>query len=353
MKVLFVYYLPSGGVDTLNRQRCKALRLLGVHAEVLYYEWGAGLQNPAANPVYVTKNDIAIKHILDSGSYDAIVVTTDHVSFKRFRMLGYRGKLILEIQGYGPKLVAREQLTAAAPTINAYASALLNPNTKHIAELFAELYPHIPRFNFNNCFDSESFGYRALPRLPYPVIAWLGRIEDNKNWREFLQIGHRLAALYPKLRLWMFEDPNLANAAERAQFVQMIKELGLQDRLTLYANVPHAEMADVFSKIGDSGGFLCMTSKVEGAPYAALEAMSCRCPVLTTDSDGVSTSIYHNTTGKFYTLGNIEHAAAEARELMDNGPLREKIRTAARHHVATAFSPQLYAQQFIQMLQSI
>lgn len=353
MKVLFVYYVPSGGVETLNRQRCRALRLAGIEGHCLYYGWGAGIQNSVDFPVYISRNDIEIKHILDSNQYDAIVVTTDHASFARFSMLGFKGKFVLEIQGYGPKEVARAQLTAAMPYINQYASALLNPNTPHIAALFQELYPHKPQFNFNNCFDTTYFTYNSYIHPEYPVIAWLGRIEDNKNWREFLHIGHQLSQHVPNLRMWMFEDNHLSVPAEREQFQQLIAELGLQNRLTVRANVPNGEMPYYFSVIGDSGGFLCSTSKVEGAPYAVLEAMSCRCPVLTTDSDGVSTSVYHNATGKFYTLGNIQHAVQEGLELMHNAALREQIRAGAMQHVQQAFNPHVYAANFANMIHSV
>lgn len=353
MKVLFVYYVPSGGVETLNRQRCRALRLAGIESHCLYYNWGAGLQNPVDFPVYVTRNDISIKHYLDSCNYDVIVVTTDHASFARFRMLGYTGKLVLEIQGYGPKETARAQLTAAQPYINAHASGLLNPCTPHIAALFQELYPHIPQFNFNNCFDPAYFSYvQAVPPAS-PVIAWLGRIEDNKNWREFLYIAHHMSHIMPDLQVWMFEDNHLGIPGEREQMYQLIHELGLGGRLTIRSNVPNAEMPYYFSIIGDSGGFVCSTSKVEGAPYAVLEAMSCRCPVLSTNSDGVSTSVYHNATGKYYELGNVGHAVQEGLELMQNACLRASIRDQAQAHVRNAFSPASYVSHFFSMVHSI
>lgn len=353
MKVLFVYYVPSGGVETLNRQRCRALRQFGIEGHCLYYRWGAGLQNTMDFPVYVTQDDIAVKHILDSNQFHAIVVVTDHFAFERYRMLGYRGKLILEIQGYGPKNVAREQLSLAAPHIHTHADALLNPCTPHIDALFAELFPQKPQFRFNNCFDHQQFTYRPAPKLPHPVIAWLGRIEDNKNWREFLHIGHHLIARYPDLQLWMFEDHTLSSAAEREQFMKLIGTLGIGSNLTLRSNVPHGEMQNYFSAIGDSGGFLCSTSKVEGAPYAILEAMSCRCPVLTTNSDGVSSSIYHNVTGKYYNLGDINHAVAEAVELMENAALREHVRAGAQYHVQNNFSMEQYGRNFVAMLQCL
>ncbi|MDF2927538.1 MAG: glycosyltransferase [Paenibacillaceae bacterium] len=353
MKILFVYYVPSGGVETLNRQRCRALRQYGIEGHCLYYQWGAGMQNNADYPVYVTTDDIAVKHVLDSHQFHAVIAVTDHLSFERYRLMGYRGKLLLEIQGYGPKHVAREQLTMAAPQINAYADGLLNPCTPHIDELFAELFPAKPRFRFNNCFDHRSFTYRSAPKLSHPVIGWLGRLEDNKNWREFLHIGHHLLSYYPDLEMWMFEDHTLSSPTEREQFIQLVSSLKLGKHLTLRSNVPHDQMQQYFSAIGDSGGFLCSTSKVEGAPYAILEAMSCRCPVLSTNSDGVSSSVYHNVTGKYYNLGDIAHAVTEARDLIENLSLREQIRAGAQFHLQNNFNPELYCVNFIAMLQSM
>ena len=78
-----------------------------------------------------------------------------------------------------------------------------------------------------------------------------------------------------------------------------------------------------------------------------------RRPVLTTDSDGVSTSVHHNYTGKFYVLGNIDHAVTEALELMKEPVLREQIRDQAKRHVEQDFNPHIYAMNFAGLLQSI
>lgn len=353
MNVLFVFYVPSGGVETLNRQRCQALRRYGIQAECLYYEWGAGMQNKIDFPIYVTREEAEIRHILNARNYYAIVVTTDHASFKWFRRLGYDGRLVLEIQGYGSKENAREKLTEALPVVNAHVSGLINPNTPHITSLFKELYPNIPQFHFNNCFDSERFTYQVQPKPEHPIIGWIGRIEDNKNWREILHITDLLSYYIPDIQLWMFEDNNLAIPHEREEFMQMLDHLNLRHRLTLRSNVPNGEMPSYLSMIGDSGGFLCSTSKVEGAPLAILEAMSCRCPVLTTNSDGVSTSIVHNVTGKSYRQGDISEAVHEALELFSNFRLRENIKNAAQQRLKTAFNSDLYCREFIHMLHMI
>ena len=354
MNILFVFYVPSGGVETLNRQRCSALKMININCHFLYYRKQRELINNHDAPTFITDDDNEIKKIIDEGNYTAIIIISDYRAIKRFRDLGYTGKIILEIQGYGPKHVARSELQNAIPFVTGYGNGVLNPKTPHIVEIFNEFYPSFPKFAFNNCFDTSQFSYQSHPVNNPPIIAWTGRIEDNKNWREFLHIGHQLINQnYSNLKLYMFEDPSLSTAKDRADFHQLIQGLNLGNNLTIHSNIPHKEMADYFSIIGDSGGFLCSTSKVEGAPYAILEAMSCRCPILTTDSDGVRSSIIHNQTGKYYTIGNIEEAVREANELMTNQYLREYIRATALTHVKQEFSPELYSRHFAEMLTSL
>ena len=354
MNVLFVYYVPSGGVETLNRQRSAALKHENINCHFLYYRKERDLVNDHDAPTFITNDDNQIKEILAHGSYSMIVIISDYEAIKRFRDFGYKGPIVLEIQGYGPKHVARAELTKAVPFVTAYGNGLLNPKTPHIASLFEELFPITPKFQFNNCFDSKRFSYQPLPKKEHPIIAWIGRMEDNKNWREFLQIGRKaLNEINPNIQLYMFEDPTLSTPQERTNFQQLVGTLQLGKHLTLLPNIPNHKMAEYFSIIGDSGGFLCSTSKVEGAPYAVLEAMSCRCPILTTDSDGVRSSIIHNNTGKYYTLGNIDEAIKEAKDLMYNVQRREAIRSNALHHLVTNFGPKLYAKNFKKMITNL
>ncbi|MDL0420414.1 glycosyltransferase [Caldifermentibacillus hisashii] len=354
MNILFVYYVPSGGVETLNRQRSLALKKIGMNCHFLYYENRRDLLNDHAAPVFITNNDQEIKQILETGKYQAIVITSDFQALPRFQSLGYQGKMIIEVQGYGPKHVARKVFQSVVPLVTRYADGLLNPKTPHIEQLFHELFPTVPKFQFNNCFDTTKFSYQKTTGHPHPIVAWIGRIEDNKNWREFLFIGAKLIEkVNPNIQLYMFEDPTLSTQRERQKFEATISRLNLQNHVTLHANVPNENMAEYYSRIGDSGGFLCSTSKVEGSPYAILEALSCKCPILTTDSDGVRSSIIHNETGKYYTIGNISEAVTQAVELMNNTEIREHIRSKGYEHVKVNFSPELYGKHFRNMLQAI
>jgi glycosyltransferase involved in cell wall biosynthesis len=353
LKLLFVFYVPSGGVETLNRERAAALRQAGITCDFLYYSKRRELINHEDANVFISNNDEEISRILIKGKYDAIIITSDYSGMERLRKLGYKGKIILEIQGFGPKHVARTEMQKAIPYVTKYCNGLLYPKTPHIGMIFDEFFPSTPKFAFNNCFNHLAFTYKSLPQKDRPIVAWIGRLEDNKNWKEFLHIGHELVKRNSAIELYMFEDPSLSTTKERNDFTQLKRLLNLDGHLSLFQNVPHQQMQTYFSMIGDSGGFLCSTSKVEGAPYSLLEAMSCRCPVLTTDSDGVRSSILHNQSGKYYQIGSIQHAVTQAEELMNNKKLREYIIENALLHLKTQFSHDQYRRNFTAMLKRL
>jgi glycosyltransferase involved in cell wall biosynthesis len=353
MRILFVFFVPSGGVETLNRQRGVALKQRGIQSDFLYFSKRRKLINHEHSNIFITNSDSEIKKILQKGRYAAIVITSDYAAMERFRKLGFKGKIILEIQGFGPQAVARQQLQLAIPFVQNYCDALLYPKTPHIGSIFREFFKTTPIFEFNNCFDHKAFTYQKLPKQQKPIVAWIGRLEDNKNWREFLHIGHQLTKKNQAIDLYMFEDPSLSTPKERNEFIQLKSRLNLDKHVHVLQNVPNNQMPAYFSRIGDSGGFLCSTSKVEGAPYSLLEAMSCRCPVLTTDSDGVRSSILHNQSGKYYQIGNIQHAVQQAEELMTNTKLRQYIIENALLHLESQFSHKQYSIHFTNMLKSI
>ncbi len=350
MKLLFVYYLPSGGVETLNRQRCAALQKQGVECELLYLQHGEGRKNIVSIPVHITNHDSDIQTLLNRGNYDAVIVCSDHHFLTRLKKLGYSGKVIYEIQGLGSKSDADSWLSNAQVIITSNADALLFPKTQHLQELCSTYFPQKPKFSFHNSFDTKAFSYRILPKETNPILGWVGRLEPNKNWRGFIKVASELILHKPSIQLWMFEDATLSSAAERKKFQLLVDRYGLTNHLTVHSNIPNREMADYYSKIGDSGGFLCSTSKVEGFGYAIVEAISCRCPVLTTDSDGVRSFIIHNHTGKFFDENRPHHAVNEAIELMTNLDLREHIRVNGLKYIQTQLSPTRYYQNFFQMM---
>jgi glycosyltransferase involved in cell wall biosynthesis len=350
MKLLFTYYIPSGGMETLNRIRSKALQDQGITTHLLFNYDSESRQNIKNIPTYVTNDDQEIKSILDKEMFDAVIICSDYLLMERIRRLGYNGTIIYEVQGLGQHHTIQLILQNASPNIRKYSNAIMYPKTPHLIDLFQAAFPEIIQFSFDNPLDTEHFGYISYPEKNSPIIGWVGRIEKNKNWSDFLKLGYWMTKVNPNMHLWMFENAKLFEVSEKEKFEAMVDDLNLRSRLNRFSNVPHEQMADYLSVIGDSGGFLCSSSILEGFGYAVAEAMLCRCPVISTDSDGVKRFIIHNVTGKFFPHGNITQAIEEAIELMNNEYLRNTIRLNGEKHVKSIFSTKQYANHFMAMM---
>lgn len=354
MKILFTYFIASGGVETLNRLRCRALRQVGIEAHVLYLWDGAGRQNMADISHFITNDDNEMRTVLAAGHYDAIIVTCDHLMLQRIRGLGYSGVLIYEAQGLGTREQASGTLAFASQFIRLYAQAAISPPTTHLMELLQTYLSGVHPFYVQNLIDTEKFTYTPASWLNPSgslILGWIGRLEHNKNWPLFLQIAASLSHGRDNLQIWMFEDANITEPGEREKFNQTVHDLGLQSILTLRSNIPHDHMPHYLSTIGDSGGMLLSTSFIEGFGYAVAEAMSCGCPVLSTDSDGVRSFIDHNRTGKFFMT--VDEGVREANALIDNRPVTDNIRAQAKQHIYNHFSFARYAADIVNIMAAL
>jgi len=359
VNVLFVFIVPSGGVDTLNRLRYRALGAAGIRSHFLYFRPGSGSSGYAPNvPVFYASTPPEIRHILDHHPFDCVVVTSFFLQLALFRQIGYDKPLLFEIQGFGPPDHARTNLTSARPYIDAFANAILYPSTPYIGDLLEELLPLKRKFAFANPFDPGMYDRRLFAHPPskpldYPPLVWIGRLEDNKNWRDFLRIGAEVVRRFPQVRLWMFSDPDLAEPGENEQLAQWTAALGLTYYIIHHGNVANALMPYYYDLIASSGGVVCMTSKAEGAPYVALEALSAGCPVVTSNSDGVASAILADRTGLYYRHGDIEGARDQIVRLLTDKKLRKSLVDEGQQHVRREFSMEKYASRFSDMLRSV
>lgn len=309
------------------------------------------MQNVKDTKTFVTNNDEEIKKILITEKYDAIFVTLDYLFVSRLKRLGYEGKIIYDVQGFGTDI--KELLESAKPHIERQVDGILSPKTPHLQNLIAHYFPMEKKFSFHNCIHFPSFKYRKLPKHSNKIIGWVGRIDNNKNWKLFLQLCAKLIQVDPCLEFWLFVDPLTSTPIQKDRFKKWVKQLGLNNNLKSFFNVPNEEMMDYYSIIGDSGGFLCSTSKKEGFGYAVIEAMCCSCPVICTDSDGIKSFVLHNQTGKIIPKDDLVRAVEEVMELLNNQSLRKKITGTALNHIQENFDPSSYRVNFWRIFKSI
>lgn len=101
MKILFMFTIPSGGMETLNRQRHLALKSVGIESHFLYRFEGSGIQNQLDAPIFVSNTESDWNTIITKNHYDYIIVSYDLILLKAVSQSGFNGKIIYDNQGIG------------------------------------------------------------------------------------------------------------------------------------------------------------------------------------------------------------------------------------------------------------
>lgn len=163
----------------------------------------------------------------------------------------------------------------------------------------------------------------ALPGTA-PVLAWVGRLSEEKRPEAFLSIIETIGAHRPVAAIIVGDGPLAApidNALARA------RSNGIDIRRI--APMPREDIARVYA----AADFLVMTSSVEGLPFVALEALACGCPVAATEVGDLGALVRHGESGFLVPAERVKDLAAVLSSAFEVPERLPAMRVAARLRV--------------------
>ena len=172
------------------------------------------------------------------------------------------------------------------------------------------------------------------------TVGFVGRFEDpRKNVALLFQVLAVLLHSYPKVNLLLIGD-ELSTASH-----QCIKSLGLDGRVQVHGNV-QAERLPAYIQQMD---VFVVPSHQEGLCIAALEAMSCGVPVVSTRCGGPESFIIDGENGRLCEHDS-QHISAAIAQIFSDDELRMRYASAARKTIIERFSVSVLEAQFWQLL---
>jgi N-acetyl-alpha-D-glucosaminyl L-malate synthase BshA len=173
--------------------------------------------------------------------------------------------------------------------------------------------------------------YKPSPaRSPEPKR--LVHISNFRPVKRVLDCVHILADVRRDIdaHLYMIGDGPERGPAER-----LTRELGLEKYITFMGKQDHVERLIPLNHV------LLLPSEMESFGLAALEAMACGVPPVSTRVGGVAELVTHGQDGFLENVGDVSAQAARVAELLSNESLYQRMSAAARTTAVNRFSTDL------------
>lgn len=175
-----------------------------------------------------------------------------------------------------------------------------------------------------------------------PVILGVGRLVRQKDFATLVQAFALLRQRQPA-RLMILGDVDQREPSIKPQLEALIRELGLEDEVTLpgFVDNPHAYMA--------KAAVFVLSSIYEGFGNVVAEALAAGTPVVSTDCESGPAEILENGKyGRLVPVGDIEALADAIAATLSNPTDPEILRQRSQ-----AFSVDRVVDQYLEVLNSV
>jgi N-acetyl-alpha-D-glucosaminyl L-malate synthase BshA len=157
------------------------------------------------------------------------------------------------------------------------------------------------------------------------IVMHVSNFRPVKRIDSVVRVFARIAAQVPAVLLLVGDGPEIPVARRMAAHLGVadrVQYLGAQENV-----IPLLSIADLF----------LLPSEQESFGLAALEAMACEVPVVTSTAGGLPEVIDHGRTGFLHPVGDVEGMAASGVQLLTDALLRARITAEAVRTVRERF----------------
>ncbi len=173
-------------------------------------------------------------------------------------------------------------------------------------------------------------GFKPEPPAAAWVIGTAARLHPHKRLEDLIAAFRLVHARHPQARLRMAGGPDFGQEAYADALRESTQDLGAAVEWC-------GEMTDI-AAFHDGLCVFAMISEPVGCPNASLEAMASCLPVVATAVGGANQQVDPGITGFLLPARDAEAFAEALLRLLEDEPLRERMRRAAYDRVESCFS---------------
>ena len=191
------------------------------------------------------------------------------------------------------------------------------------------------------CYVDTEFFRPGGARHAHPRLVAAGRMEDGR--KDLPTLLSAFAAIHRELPR---SELCLAGATPSRTLTSYVQGLGLpQDSVRPLGWLGPADLAQVHR----SAWAYIQSSRQEGLGIAALEAMACGLPIVSTDCGGPRAYVRDGLNGRLVPVGDSGAIASAAMEIVASRACRDRLGRNARETVVESFSADSFAGQLAEV----
>lgn len=349
MRVLFAYkYLSVGGVETVLRARLDALPAHGIDAQAwfLYDIGGRAVFRGCGSRIQLGSVDELGRRLSDGG-FD-LLATIDTPEVLAFG--GSARRLPVVVECHSPYLENLEYLHDLG---RAQVAEIWVPSEHQRRVVGTRCQTGIPVEVVPNplreIFLAPLAPFADVP--PRPVVAWIGRMDDLKNWRGFVSLAAEITRLGHPCEFWLAGKPVEAGIA--AELRSLLRQQGLLGSLRWFREYPHQRLPVWLDAVRDSGGVVVSTSRGESLGMTIAEAMARACPVVAPRSGPFTEFVREEESGLLFDPDLPGDSASTVSRLLRDPGLRRRLGSTARESAVSLFSTERTMSALVSRLRKV
>ena len=345
-RILFVYqYLTLGGVEAVILARMNQLLRMGADCRALFFSdlGGRAMFGPLRDRIAIEDRVEAQLRLLEEYRPSHIISFDTPQILPHLAALEHRPQVIYEVHTIYPEYMEPLRDRQLMAPVDRY----FVPSTYQRAVIEDYLPRDAVIHVVPNSLARIFLEPPPIPKATHPpIIVWVGRLDEVKNWRAFLRIAEGLHREAHDVRMWLVGGLK-SSPQQQAQLWEEIRSRSLQHALVWIPAVEHRQIPALYRYVVATHGCLVSTSRTESFGVAILEAMACELPVVVPRAGALVDMVQDGETGFLYAPDD-ERAAVEATMRLISEPgIGQHIGSAAAQF-ARQFTPERAIETFLE-----
>lgn len=205
---------------------------------------------------------------------------------------------------------------------------------------------------FQNVLDTDVFTFEEINSDGPPVIAWVGKIDDHKDWKAFMQISSIVHRQDPEVEFWIIGGQTCPESLVLEVF-DFAEEMDIIARFRWIDRIENVMMSKLYSLVSQRGGLNLVTSHCESFGMSVLESLLSGCAVISSNVGALPEITPVEKHFKLYELKNYQEAAQMCLDTLSESAAIRASLLDLRSKLVEEYSSEIRSIEYWNLIQSL